>query len=62
MESPEPDYCELTGDFDCPQPLSRPASRCELCLGCLDPVLHPPPKGVMYEWLDVNETNCGSTF
>lgn len=36
-------HCELTGDLSCPQPMSKPASRCELCTGCLDPKHHPAP-------------------
>lgn len=32
--SPE-SWCELTGEFHCPQPMDKPASRCELCTGCL---------------------------
>jgi dCMP deaminase len=28
-------WCELTGEFHCPQPMTKPASRCELCVGCL---------------------------
>lgn len=38
-------WCELTGDFNCPQPMGDPAPRCELCTGCLDPKDHPPPGG-----------------
>ena len=28
-------WCELTGEFHCPQPMDKPAPRCELCTGCL---------------------------
>lgn len=31
-------WCELTGEFNCTQPMSKPASRCELCLGCLSEI------------------------
>lgn len=54
------DWCELAGELICPQPMDKPASRCELCLGCLDPVLHPKPSEVG-PWLDESEVGSGST-
>ncbi len=35
-------YCELSEEMHCTLPLSKPASRCDLCLGCLDYTLKPP--------------------
>lgn len=39
-------HCELSGDYSCPQPMDKPAARCELCAGCLDPKHHPAPSVV----------------
>ncbi len=47
----EYDWCELSGEKHCTLPLSKPASRCELCLGCLDPTYHPAPGGEADEYM-----------